>query len=86
MGTHNVCVPNKSGGVDHRPVSVALGGTSSVDKRSNKKVSFYAGSTVSLLEGLNLDVRAEHASYTDWHAGANNFNEFVFAANLTARW
>ncbi len=50
------------------------------------KVSFYAGSTLSLFEGFSLDVRAEHSLYRDWRARANNFKELVFITTLSVQW
>ncbi|MBI4535183.1 MAG: hypothetical protein HY708_02820 [Ignavibacteriae bacterium] len=67
-------------------IQTSLGGTTSVERNNNKKVSVYAGSMLALFEGFSLDVRAEHASYTDWRNRTNNYDEFVFNAGLVAAW
>jgi len=67
-------------------IQTSLGGTTSVEKHSNKKVSFYASSMLELFQGFSLDVRAEHNSYTDRRASTQSYKELVFQSTLTARW
>ncbi|MEK9136307.1 MAG: hypothetical protein AAB393_04235, partial [Bacteroidota bacterium] len=67
-------------------IQTSLGGGAGVEKNRNKKVSFYAGSMLELFQGCSLDVRGEHASYTDRHSSVNNFNELIFQAALMVTW
>lgn len=67
-------------------IQTSVGGTKSVERNNNKKVSLYAGSVLTLYGRFSLDLRAEHSSYTDWRNRTGNYSELVVQAGVVATW